>query len=95
MLRRLQEWFHAQCDGDWEHNKGITIETLDNPGWSLRIALANTALEQKPFADLQRNYESEAEWLSCFVRNGEFMGACGPLKLEEMIEVFLSWTEKP
>ena len=39
-LRKLQSWYQAQCDEDWEHGEGITIETLDNPGWSLEIALA-------------------------------------------------------
>jgi Immunity protein 53 len=34
---RLQVWYLAQCDGDWEHRHGVTIGTLDNPGWSLRI----------------------------------------------------------
>jgi hypothetical protein len=92
-MRRLQEWFYAQCDGDWEHGEAITIETLDNPGWKLEVALADTALENKPFAELKRDYEGETEWLICFLRDGKFMGRCGPLKLEEMIEVFLSWAE--
>ena len=92
-MRRLQEWFHAQCDGEWEHGEAITIETLDNPGWKLEVALTDTALENKPFAELKRDSESESEWLTCFLRDGKFMGRCGPLKLEEMIEVFLSWAE--
>ena len=93
-MRRLQEWFHSQCDGEWEHGEAITIGTLDNPGWTLKVALADTPLEDKPFAELKRDYESENEWLTCFLRDGKFMGACGPLKLEEMIEVFLSWAEE-
>lgn len=27
----LQRWLLAQCDGDWEHGDGITIQSLDNP----------------------------------------------------------------
>lgn len=30
----LQKWYKSQCDGDWEHEYGIKIETVDNPGWS-------------------------------------------------------------
>jgi hypothetical protein len=93
-LRKLQSWYQAQCDGDWEHGEGITIETLDNPGWSLEVALADTTLEQKAFPELKRDYESETEWLTCFLRDGKFIGACGPQKLEEMIEVFLTWAEE-
>jgi len=93
-LRRLQRWFQAQCDGDWEHGEGIAIETLDNPGWSLKVSLADTPLEHKAFAELKRDYESETEWLTCFLRDGKFMGACGPQKLEEMMEGFLTWAEE-
>ncbi|GHB54781.1 hypothetical protein GCM10010331_48120 [Streptomyces xanthochromogenes] len=33
VLDRLQSWYSAQCNGDWEHEWGIKIDTLDNPGW--------------------------------------------------------------
>jgi len=94
-VRRLQEWYSAQCNGDWEHSYGVSIGTLDNPGWSLEVDLAETALADKPFAPLKRNYEHESDWLTCSLRDGKFMGWCGPYKLEEMIEVFLSWAEGP
>lgn len=29
----IDSWFHSKCDGNWEHQAGITIETTDNPGW--------------------------------------------------------------
>jgi hypothetical protein len=44
-LHSLQAWYAAQCDGDWEHEYGIYLESLDNPGWRLRIDLAGTDLE--------------------------------------------------
>jgi hypothetical protein len=94
-VTRLQDWFHAQCDREWEHADGIVIETLDNPGWTMKIALADTPLAAKSFAEIKRDYASESDWLTCFVRNGKFVGACGPRKLEEMIEVFLAWAEEP
>jgi Immunity protein 53 len=33
LLTQLQSWYVAQCNGDWEHTCGISIETVDNPGW--------------------------------------------------------------
>jgi hypothetical protein len=36
-------------DGDWEQDKGITLRTLDNPGWDLTISVSGTALAGKPF----------------------------------------------
>jgi hypothetical protein len=38
----LQGWYAAQCDGDWEHERGVKIETLDNPEWAIRIDLEGT-----------------------------------------------------
>jgi hypothetical protein len=32
ILPWLQGWYATQCDGDWEHEYGVSIETLDNPG---------------------------------------------------------------
>jgi hypothetical protein len=43
-LRSLEDWYASRCDGDWERSFGITIETLDNPGWAVRIDLAETRL---------------------------------------------------
>lgn len=41
-IDRIQSWFAERCNGEWEHEFGITIETLDNPGWRVRIDLAGT-----------------------------------------------------
>ena len=41
----LQNWFKSQCDGDWEHEYGVKIETVDNPGWYVVINLTGTECE--------------------------------------------------
>lgn len=92
-LFQLQQWYTSHCDGDWEHGFGISIGTLDNPGWSLSINLEETELENIPFAELKENYDDEQDWLICVVRNNQFSGNGGPLKLERMIEVFLEWAQ--
>ena len=38
----LEEWYARQCNGDWEHHYGVRVETIDNPGWRVRIDLAET-----------------------------------------------------
>ena len=92
-LQRLEQWYKAQCDEEWEHSHGVKIDTLDNPGWSLQIDLADTPLQHKAFTDVKRDYDHDTEWITCFLRDGKFMGACGPEKLEEMLEIFLDWAE--
>jgi len=45
LLTRLQNWYLTNCDGDWEHSYGISINTLDNPGWTIKIDLCDTCLQ--------------------------------------------------
>ena len=30
LLNWIQNWFYSNCNGDWEHNRNIVIENLDN-----------------------------------------------------------------
>ena len=45
MINWLQDWYKNQCNDEWEHDYGITIGTLDNPGWDVKIDLIGTSLE--------------------------------------------------
>lgn len=47
MTEWLIDWYRSECNGDWEHAYGIQIDTIDNPGWSLKIDLLETSLEGK------------------------------------------------
>ena len=90
-LKLLQEWYLSQCDEDWEHSFGVKIDTLDNPGWKLVIDLDETELDGKEFSPVEKNYESENNWLTCIVEDNKFTGFCGPLLLSEMVKVFIEW----
>lgn len=90
LLTWLQGWYTSQCDGDWEHGEGIQIATLDNPGWRLRIPLAGTAWETKPFARL-RVERDEHDWVHAWVEQATYHSACGPTNLSEALFVFREW----
>lgn len=91
-LARLQSWYFRNCNGDWEHGNGIRIATLDNPGWSLVIQLAGTSLSGQPFEAV--NLESGDDgWYHARVENDAFAGWCGPLGLEQLIQIFLDWSD--
>jgi hypothetical protein len=94
-LVEFQSWYASQCDGDWEHGKGIEIGTLDNPGWSVRINLEDTELEERAFAAVEENYEDEREWLRCWVAEKQFHAAGGPFQLQRMLRIFLDWAGIP
>ena len=38
----LQKWYQIHFNGNWEQDKKITLNSLDNPGWLLTINLKNT-----------------------------------------------------
>ena len=89
-LKELQRWYDSQCNGHWEHSYGVKIDTLDNPGWAVRIDLSATTLASRSFAEFRRD-EGETKWLFCRVHNGQFLGDGGPLMLEDILQVFLDW----
>lgn len=95
VLHKLQAWFQAQCDGEWEHHRGISIQSCDNPGWWVKIDLSGTPLERKSFSPVQRgdagSMDPQPPWLHCFVEKSVFNGAGDPTTLEEILRVFLSW----
>lgn len=86
-LAWLQEWYIAQCDGDWEHSYGIRIETLDNPGWRVEIDVAETSLSELVVEGVLVE-RSENDWIHCELKDQKFRGAAGPRGLREIISVF-------
>lgn len=92
-IEKLQEWYKSQCDGNWEHHYGISIQSLDNPGWWVKIDLTKTKLENKEFVHLVK-VESEDDWLEVKVKDRIFQGAGDLSKLEEIIKIFLNWAMK-
>ena len=92
-LAWLECWYLSQCDGDWEHQQGIHMDTLDNPGWMVSISLEETDLDGLPFEPLEV-HRSEDDWLFCRVRERKFEAACGPRNLNESLKVFRAWVER-
>jgi hypothetical protein len=92
MLHDLECWYASNCDGDWEHDFGVGIETLDNPGWSVTIDLEGTNLEGIAYETLERN-KSEVDWVRCWVEGKHFRGVGDPTKLREILRVFVEWAK--
>ncbi len=89
LLKDIQTWYKLNCDGDWEHEYGISISTLDNPGWCLKVDLTNTALEGFTFQKEEKI--TLEDWYEVKVENDVFIGYGDVDKLEKLIEVFLEW----
>jgi hypothetical protein len=97
----LQHWYRAQCNDEWEHPHGISIEALDNPGWLVKIDLTGTALEGRTMPAVQigeinhSGISGNHDWIDCQVQDGRFLGAGGPFALLKICEVFQQWAERP
>lgn len=98
-LTWLSQWYAQQCDGDWEHSYGIKIDTLDNPGWLLKIDLTDTGIEDRPFAPVAFNMDASdgdpsVHWHHCKVADRQFAAACGVGDLAAVIGIFRSFVEE-
>jgi hypothetical protein len=93
ILAWMENWYSSQCDGAWEHDCGIEIGTLDNPGWSLKVDLAGTPKESAPPSETKIE-RSETDWIHYYVREGRFEAFGGAKNLQEMLGVFQDWMLK-
>jgi hypothetical protein len=90
MISKLENWYTAHCNGEWEHAYGIRIDTLDNPGWSLKIDLNETSRENAALQRI-RIERSDQDWIEYWTEKNQFHIACGPQNLSEAISIFVDW----
>lgn len=94
LLQRIQRWYTINCNGDWEHSyglsvwHGISVQTLDNPGWIVSIDLKDTCLDVSalPYVLHER---STVNWFGYKVEKEKFEGVGGPENLTEILAYFL------
>ena len=91
-VSRLCSWYERQCTNDWHEDQGIRIDTLDNPGWSLKIDLKGTPLYERDFQQIQID-RSDHDWILARKNGDIFESFGGPMALDEMIKIFLTWAE--
>jgi len=90
ILEQLIGWFSQQCNGLWEHGSGVTIESLDNPGWSVKINLRETPFEFTQLDEINL-VKGDNNWIQCFKKDGDFIGAGDLSKLPAILEYFLTF----
>ena len=91
LLKWLQKWQASQCDGDWEHECGVRINTIDNPGWDINIDIEKVELKKEIKVRLFKN--SEDDWFLYKIENSYFYAAGDPAKLEFLIQMFKNFIE--
>ncbi|WP_216209003.1 immunity 53 family protein [Amycolatopsis aidingensis] len=88
----LQRWYRSWCDQDWEHQYGVKIETIDNPGWLIRIDLEDTNF-QGVSMDLCSVDRDEFDWMTWRSDGRVFEVACGPGNLDEALGKFREFVD--
>lgn len=89
-IQKLQTILSHFINGQWEHEDGIAIKTLDNPGWMIRVSLFGTFLQGCDFTAIEEN-ASEQDWYVCRVKNGYFEGYGGVYNLGKIVDTFYNW----
>ena len=83
----LTAWYQAQCNGHWELSHGVTLESLDTPGWLVTIDLEGTALEDRSVPKIELE-TSPKDWLAWEVSQNRFRGQGDPSKLLAIVRIF-------
>ena len=91
-LQWLQDWYRLQCNETWEHEHGISISTLDNPGWSVVIDLVGTDLAGSDMSPYTSD-PSDTDWVFCKLEAGKFTAHGDPSKLDWIIDHFRTWAQ--
>ena len=86
-LTRLQNWYLTNCNGDWEHSYGVSINTLDNPGWRIKIDLFDTCLQDLHYDKQIEN--GTFDWLFIKVADKVLEASGDPTKLTTILTIFL------
>ena len=95
-LSKLMAWYLSHCNGVWEHGYGLSIVTLDNPGWMLKVNLIGTNLEGARMDPISEDSGlgplncADAPWIECGINDNEFVGASDPTQLPRLISIFNS-----
>ncbi|WP_267426755.1 immunity 53 family protein [Methylobacterium sp. GC_Met_2] len=91
-IERLCAWYESQCKDEWQEEYGISITSLDNPGWRVTVDLTRTSLENAVFEDIEKE-NSTTDW--CFIKKqGKVFEAFGGVfNLAEILDIFLIWSE--
>jgi hypothetical protein len=93
LIKWLSDWYSSNCDDYWEHDYGVKIETLDNPGWSIEIDIEGTDVVVKNQSFKSPEYNSTTDWYCYKVENGRYEASGDPSKLELLICTFKDLVE--
>ena len=89
MLEWLENWYESQCDGNWEHDYGVKIENIDNPGWSITINI-NEIIEKVTLNKIDWTIigDFESKWVGFMLSDDIFKASGSSKNLSILIYIF-------
>jgi hypothetical protein len=95
-ISEFQSWYWSEFNEDPEHDVGLGINTICNPGWAVEICLKGTSLEDHSFIENEKGVGASAiagdnDWYTCKVEDNLFIGIGGPFHLKTILRIFLDW----
>jgi hypothetical protein len=93
VLDVLRTWYASQCNGEWEQEYGVTIGTLEDSGWQLRVDLVGTPLSG---AELPRDLtvRGKRDWVEVWSDGFTFNASGGVDNLAELLAAFAGFAER-
>jgi Immunity protein 53 len=88
----IENWYVSQCDSDWEHECGIKINTIDNPGWEIKIDIVNHSY--KVNIPWRRTEISDSDWYAFRIHDEYFEAIGDGQKLNFLLNLFKDFIEK-
>ena len=82
----MQQWYQSKYNGTWEHGHGLTIATLDNPGWEVHLSGENNRKAMEIAAE-----NSVEDWMCIKADKTEFHGYGGADNLHTILEYAVLW----
>ena len=90
-LGALQAWFAAHCDGNWEQEYGVTIGTVEEPGWE-RASISSERGSGKRAGVRVRS--AVGDWCEAWCDGYTFHAVGGTHNLDELLGTFVTFAER-
>lgn len=94
VLTTISKWYADQCDGDWEHNFGVELTTVDNPGWQLVADLHGTRLATATLDPIEEDDTDELGtnvWYYRKKQDCKYLACGDPSQLSRMLTDLAEW----
>jgi Immunity protein 53 len=92
VLGALQAWYAAHCNGEWEKEFGVSIATLEDSAWELRVDLVGTSLAGSEL-ERERAARTPDDWCEAWCDGYTFRAVGGPENLDDLLAAFARFAE--